>query len=96
MYWDNGIDPAEISAVNFENRVRVRTKMRIRTRYSLEIPAHLLRLVHQDVFKSKMIADLSDWQLLSRGLNHIKGSLRLSPSMSIRIGFGDNNSANML
>ena len=40
--WDNGIDPAEISAVNFENRVRVRTKMRIRTRYSLEIPAHLL------------------------------------------------------
>ena len=40
--WDNGIDPAEISAVNFENHVRVRTKMRIRTRYSLEIPAHLL------------------------------------------------------
>ena len=27
--WDNGIDPAEIRAVNFENRVRVRTKMKI-------------------------------------------------------------------
>ena len=41
--WEGpGIAPTEIRAVNFENRVRVRTKMPIRTRYTIPIPKRQL------------------------------------------------------
>ena len=42
--WESTLDinPAEIRAVNFENRVRVRMRMPMRKRYSSDIPASLL------------------------------------------------------
>ena len=37
-----GINPAEISAVNFENRVRVRLRLPIRKRYGAAIPSNMM------------------------------------------------------
>lgn len=39
----DGVDPKEISAVNFENRIRARLRLPLRKKYSTkEIPSHLL------------------------------------------------------